>query len=532
MLLNIDIVCFNCDEEQPVWVHGNVFRSKQQSPAFIQDVDYLVSTSTANWILFWDYSLGHPDEKLITQLSLEPLDVFHAGLKLGTRALPDAMNYVHPTWIYNIDGDDKVTHSNFRMSFSAALVRLPVLKLLQSYIQPYNSWQMLGVAFGYSVILSGGIIRYHADMVKHPVVASPVVPLNDEWIFSRNFFELRWQLWTLINKPGLLANIKAWLSARHIPYRKPKRVIHPSAKTEQPVPHAKVSILAPTLDRYSYLKEELRELNEQTILPHEVLITDQTDKQRRQSIDFSKYNNLTIRYFPQDEKGQCIAWNKLIEEATGEYIFFFGDDAYDIKPFLIEKMLQTMHRFNADMVASNVREKGIVYGSANYYYYMSDSFPITLIKKSVVTKAGGMDMFFNRNVKADHDLAMRCHLNGALMIFDPSAEIGHHRAPSGGLRAHNARVITNFMAKNTLTKILNPSASEIFIYRRYYSAKQYTNHVRIKYMNQLLTNGHIFRKFLRLLVMLYKLPAIKKAYKANLHTAMEELNKRRIPVSK
>src|SRR5690606_10208157 len=141
-----------------------------------------------------------------------------------------------------------------------------------------------------------------------------------------SFFEPRWQFWTLMNKPGLLANIRAWSATRYIPYQKPQRSIHPSGKINQPVPNATVSILAPTLDRYAYLEEELRELNEQTILPYEVLITDQTDKQRRQSIDFSRYNNLTIKYFPQDEKGQCIAWNKLIEEATGEYVFFFGDD--------------------------------------------------------------------------------------------------------------------------------------------------------------------------------------------------------------
>ena len=268
-------------------------------------------------------------------------------------------------------------------------------------------------------------------------------------------------------------------------------------------------------------------MNEQTILPHEVLITDQTDRERRQLIDFSKYPNLTIRYFPQDEKGQCLAWNKLIDEATGEYIFFFGDDAYDIKPGLIEKMFQTMQRFDADMVASNVREKGIVYGEPNYHYYMSDTFPITLIKKSVVEQAGKMDMFFNRNVKADHDLAMRCHLNGALMIFDPSAEIGHHRAPSGGLRAHNARVVTNFMTKNTVTKVLNPGPSEIFIAKKYYSEKQLKSHVRIKYMNQLIINGNILKKIARLLFLLYKIPALRKSYKHNLAIANEELAKRR-----
>ena len=140
--------------------------------------------------------------------------------------------------------------------------------------------------------------------------------------------------------------------------------------------------------------------------------------------------------------------------------------------------------------------------------------------------AGKMDMFFNRNVKADHDLAMRCHLNGALMIYDPSAEIGHHRAPSGGLRAHNARVITNFMTRNTITKVLNPGPSEIFIARKYYSEKQLKSHVRIKYMNQLIINGNILKKIARLLFLLSKIPALRKGYKANMAIVDEEMERR------
>ena len=125
------------------------------------------------------------------------------------------------------------------------------------------------------------------------------------------------------------------------------------------------------------------------------------------------------------------------------------------------------------------------------------------------------------------DLAMRCHLNGALMIYDPSAEIGHHRAPSGGLRAHNARVITNFMTKNTITKVLNPGPSEIFIARRYYSEKQLISHVRIKYMNQLIINGNILKKIARLLFLLYKIPALRKGYKANMAIVEEEIKRRK-----
>ncbi|HEY9177103.1 MAG TPA: glycosyltransferase [Flavipsychrobacter sp.] len=525
MSIKADLIYFSVDKSEN-WQLGNSFHSGLSVHELHHTLSKLVSETVAEWVVFWDYTLGDPDTDLIQELITRPVDVFHAGLRLGTRGLPDVLNYVHPTWMYNADGENEMTHGNFRMSFRACVIRTEVLKKIGLPSTNYDTLEMAGIACGYNVLKQGGIIRYHSGLISKDIVDKSDIPLKDEWAFARQFFTKKWQRWILFNKPGFIANLTAWQKTSSVKYVNAKPSLHSSAVANTPAQHKTVSVLAPTLDRYPYLEEELRELNEQTILPHEVLITDQTDENRRQQIDFSKYPNITVRYFPQNEKGQCLAWNKLIEEATGEYIFFFGDDAYDIKPGLIEKMLQTMQRFEADMVASNVREKGIVYGAANYHYYMSDTFPITLIKKSAVLNAGKMDMFFNRNVKADHDLAMRCHLNGALMIYDPSAEIGHHRAPSGGLRAHNARVITNFMTKNTITKVLNPGPSEIFIARKYYSEKQLISHVRIKYMNQLIINGNILKKIARLLFLLYKIPALRKGYKANMAIVDEEMKRR------
>lgn len=524
----IDLVSIGHKPESTVWEYGNVMSIPLQVAELSRTIEEIITNSIADWVLFWDTKFGKPDIDLIKKLVTQPVDVFHVGLKVGTKGLPDVLNYVHPTWLYNIDGSTDVSHSNFRLSFSACMIRTGVLKKIGNIQTAYASWQMAGVAYGYRVLKQGGIIRYHADLLQVETQSKAHVPLNDEWVFARQFFTKKWQLWSVLNKEGVISNFRHWLSVRHIQYVKLAPILHSSAKTDTAVQYKTMSVLAPTLDRYPYLEEELRELNEQTILPLEILITDQTNKEHRQTIDFSKYAQLKVRYFPQDEKGQCVAWNKLIDEAEGEYVFFFGDDAYNIKPDLLERMLQTMQRFDADMVASNVREKGITYGAINHHIYMSDTFPITLIKKSVVMAAGGMDMFFNKNVKADHDLAMRCHLNGALMIFDPSAEIGHHRAPSGGLRAHNARVITNFMTKNTITKILNPTTSEIFIAKKYYTHKQFVSHVRIKYMNQLIVNGSILKKFLRIMFLLYKIPSMKKGYQANLQAATAELAKRGI----
>lgn len=525
--MKIDLLYFQADNGIVQWQHGRTRPAAFNVPALHKTAEETLRSATAEWILFWDYSLGAPDEHLLLQLAARPVDVFHAGLKLGTKGLPDVLNYVHPTWMYNTDAPEHVTHSNFRLSFRACLIRTEVLRKTGLFSTEYTNPEMAGVAYGYQVLKQGGIIRYCADLIKGNTSPTVEILLKDEWVFARQFFTKKWQRWILLNKTGFFKNIAARNATGNVQPVNTKPHLHPSGKTGTPVRYATVSILAPTLDRYPYLEDELRALNEQTILPHEVLITDQTDKDRRQQMDFRKYPNLSIRYFPQDEKGQCLAWNKLIEEATGEYIFFFGDDAYDIKPGLLEKMLQTMQHFDADMVASNVKEKGIVYGAPNYHYYMSDTFPITLIKRSLVEKAGRMDMFFNRNVKADHDLAMRCHLLGALMIFDPSAEIAHHRAPSGGLRAHNARVVTNFMTKNSVTKVLNPGPSEIFIAKKYYSEKRLKSHVRIKYMNQLIINGNILKKLARLLFLLYKIPALRKGYKANLAIAEEELAKRK-----
>lgn len=525
MLAKADLIYFSDKNVTPNWSSGNTYPCSYSVKDIHHLLSELVKTSQANWIVFYDLVLGKPNEELIKELASQPVDIWHGGLKCGVAHLPDVMNYVTPTWIYNYNSPEQVTHSNFRMSFRACMIRMSVFKKIGLSSAEYASPEMCAIAYGYQTLKQGGIIRYHTELTANKLPKMDI-PLQDEWIFARKYFPKKWQWWTVLNKKGTFRNYKAWTSLKQVKYLKLTPILHTSIKNEQPVSFAKVSVLAPTLDRYPYIKEELRELNEQTILPHEVLITDQTEKNRRQQIDFKLYTNLNIKYFLQEETGQCLAWNKLIEEATGDYIFFFGDDAYDIKPDLIEKMLQTMQRFNADMVASNVREKGITYEPVDHHYYLSDTFPITLIKRSVVIKAGGMDMFFNRYAKADHDLAMRCHKDGALMIFDPSALIGHHRAPSGGLRTHKARVVTNYMTKHSATKISTPPPSEIFIYKRYYTPKQYKNHIRIRYVNQVLVNGNIFKKLLSILYFLYKLPTLKKEYKANEAIADEEIKKR------
>lgn len=484
-----------------------------------------MDTSSADWMLFWDSEFAPPDIDLVTTLSLKPVDAWHAGLRLGLGGKPDVLNYVQPTWMYNKDASENIEHSSFRLSLRAALIRTAVLKKIFN-LASYASVEMAGLALGYKIIKEGGIIRYHPELLKNNIPAESI-PAKDEWVFAREFFPLKWQLWAILNHPKPVSNFLTWLNAKAAGKYALRPAVHSSKKVFASIPYATVSVLAPTLNRYSYLLSELEQLSKQTVLPFEVLITDQTDVSDRIALDFSKYPGLSIRYFPQDERGQCIAWNRMLEEAKGEYVLFLGDDADHIKPDFIEKLLLTQQRFNCDMVASNVIEAGITYGPPNEHYYLSDTFPITLIKRDLLLKTGFFDMFFNKNIRADHDLAMRCHLQGALMVFDSSATIFHHRAPVGGLRTHNARAVTSSMVKRSLTKFLNPTSSEIYLAKKYYTPLQVRNYIRIKYFNQLFIKGNIIKKIARVLVFIVSIPSFYKSYKRNEQLADRELMQRK-----
>lgn len=523
--MKIDLVYLSKHEPSFQWPLGDIHTVPMYTDAVVSNTKDILAKNSADWLLFWDANIGMPATELIRELAEKNIDVYHAGLKLGLQGLPHTIDYINPAWIYNKDANIEIESSSFRLSLRACLIRRNTLESVGGIPGGYWSLDTASLALGYKIIRMGGMLRHHPGLVQH-IEERHSLPLRDEWAFARQFFPKKWQIWLLLHKSGFRLNYKYWKATREIKYSSLKPRLHSSQVEADTVYGDKVSVLAPTLDRYPYLQAELQQLSAQQILPHEVLVTDQTDIAHRQTIDTAAYPILTIKYYPQNEKGQCIAWNKLIEEASGDYLLFLGDDADNIQPWFIQKLLHTAYHYDADMVASNVIELKQPKREINHYYYMSDTFPITLIRTALVKEAGNMDMFFNKNIRADYDLSLRCHERGALMVFDSSAMIDHHRAPSGGLRAHNARVITNSISKNSITKFAEPTSSEIFLVKKHFNALQYKMFIRIKFFDQLMIRGNILRKLARAIVFLYKWPSIKRRYKQNLAIANAELKQR------
>ena len=94
---------------------------------------------------------------------------------------------------------------------------------------------------------------------------------------------------------------------------------------------AKISIIIPTLNRAPDLENTLDSILKQTVLPHEIIIIDQSDDNKAEEV-IEKIKNshpnhgVNFKYIRQEEKGSAKARNKGIESAAGDILSFLDDD--------------------------------------------------------------------------------------------------------------------------------------------------------------------------------------------------------------
>lgn len=95
---------------------------------------------------------------------------------------------------------------------------------------------------------------------------------------------------------------------------------------------------------------------------------------------------------------------------------------------------------------------------------------------------------------------MRFYLSGALMVLVPDINVLHDRASSGGLRTHNARRITYASSRQNLIQRHLPGATEIYLYKRYFSRQQVRERLWISLMGTFSINDSILKKILKVII--------------------------------
>ncbi len=528
----VNLIWLGRREGAPEWRLGEVVTAEAAPAAVAACVERCAPDPAAQAWLFWDSLLGVPDPAAAERALLRPGDVWHAGLRLGMAGRPGLIDFVEPTWMLNADPDPAAEATSWRISLRACLVRAEALRRLGGPRPEFQTLDGAALEMGHRYVRRGALTRHVPWLAPTPALAPVGLTAEDEVRFVSWRFGPFWARWA-VGRAVLSGYLGPWEAARAW-----RRVAGGARPADPPVLHgpggkapagARVSVVIPTLDRYPYLRVILKQLAAQTIPPREVLVVDQTPPERRESGLEKEVPGLPLRVLWRDQAGQCSSRNAAIQAAGGDFLLFVDDDD-EAPPDLIEAHLANLERFGAEVSCGVAEEAGAgPLPPAFTYVRASDVFPTnnSMVRRSALRGSGLFDFAFERGARADGDLRLRLSRSGALMVLNPAISVLHHHAPRGGLRSHRARVVTYGSSRRKLLDRHLPSATEIYLARRYFTPRQVREMLWLRAFGTLSAHGGLARRVAKMAVGLVSLPLSGLAMVRQYRKATEML--RRFP---
>ena len=300
------------------------------------------------------------------------------------------------------------------------------------------------------------------------------VSVQDNYRFIRKNFHKSWVFYVLmirlISFKNPLVELKGWYKTKSVSRTKvEKKSLYDAdfnAHTSTLINKSpKVSVVIPTLNRYEYLKDILKDLELQDYQNFEVIVVDQSDNF---NISFYENFNLDFNIIHQKEKALWLARNTAVKNAKGELIALSEDDVR-VNPDWISSHLKCLDFFDAEVSAGVFYPKGKQIPVERSYFSIASQFATgnAMLYKSVFKQVGLFDRQFEKQRMGDGEFGLRVYLEGIKSVSNPLASCVDVKASSGGLRemgSWDAFRPSNFFAPR-------PIPSVLYFFRRYFGKK-------------------------------------------------------------
>lgn len=301
------------------------------------------------------------------------------------------------------------------------------------------------------------------------------LPVLDEYRFIKKYFHPVWAhyilLLRLISFKNPIKEIGGWWKSKKV-----KRVPY----LDHPLPHEGwktfnselvtkaplVSIVIPTLNRYTYMVDILKDFEKQTYSNFEVVIVDQSQPFQK---EFYEDYNLNIRLVRQEEPALWLARNTAIKSAKGSIVMLSEDDVR-IEPDWIENHLKCLDFFNARISAGVFFPEGSSIPKDRSFFARASQFATgnAALYKDVFKEIGLFDRQFERQRMGDGEFGLRAYVHGIKSVSTPYACCIDVKAPSGGLRQMGSW--DAFRPKKWFSP--RPIPSVLYLFRRYFGKKR------------------------------------------------------------
>lgn len=383
------------------------------------------------------------------------------------KAIFKFLSYIIPTWYFNL-------RPEIDQGYFPTVGQLRGLSVSVQVDKRYLSQEAQELDLAWNAFQAGVILP---DARSGIDVWSPkTLPIEDEYRFLGKNFHPLWSFYVLclrlisFNNPfrecrayGLARKVKR-VNHAETPMEYPQYTTFVSALVER---NPLVSIIIPTLNRYSWLNDVLNDLENQSYSNFEVIVVDQSQPFQE---NFYKNRKLQMRVWHQEERALWKARNEAIQVAKGGYILLYDDDSR-VEPDWIVHHLKTLDFFKAD-ISSGVSISTIGGKVPAHYSYFrwSDQLDTgnVLIKRHVFEQIGLFDRQFEKQRMGDGEFGLRAYLTGFRNISNPYAKRIHLKVGEGGLRQMGSW--DGWRPKSWLAP--RPVPSVLYFYRKYFGNKQ------------------------------------------------------------
>ncbi|QXP61695.1 glycosyltransferase family 2 protein [Olleya sp. HaHaR_3_96] len=349
----------------------------------------------------------------------------------------DAIGYVEDSLFMNVNRNIKyptwLMHSNCGAIYGENLLAFKTqMDCRNTFSYNLNSIAKLGIARGLLCYFAPDII---VENEEEAIVKK--ASTSELFKFVKEHFKARWSFLLFLNvlifqKKVLFIPFIKSLCFKQKTFDK---AITSEAITEEVEANTSISVLIPTLGRAKYLHDVLKDLSKQTLMPAEVIIIEQDDSE----VAKSELNYIKSEAWPFKinhklivQTGACNARNIGLQLVTSDYVFLADDDIRFNKATLKEA-LSFMQTYNFDAITLSCLRGSEIEKRNVPIQWAAFGSGCSIVKTSVVRKIK-FDMAFEHGFGEDVDFGMQIRNKGIDIIYLPTVQLKHLKAPIGGFR--------------------------------------------------------------------------------------------------
>lgn len=196
-----------------------------------------------------------------------------------------------------------------------------------------------------------------------------------------------------------------------------------------------VDVLIPTIGRKEPLYNFLKNLSVQTVLPKNVIIIEQNPILEAGSELTYLANEswpFQIKHQLIYQLGACNARNLALKEVTSDWVFF-ADDDIEIKTDFLEICLKNAKKYNQQVFSLSCLLRNEKKHFNTTFQWVSFGSGASFVNSNAI-KNLKFDSKYEFGFGEDADFGMQIRNNGNDIIYSPTPEIIHLKAPMGGFR--------------------------------------------------------------------------------------------------